>query len=379
MKKRIVIIGAGSGGMMVANKLARQLKDEITEDKVEIQLISNTEQHIYQPGYLYVVFNEKAPEHFIRQQDTLVHRNVHLQFDNIEKIIPEKNMIKSKTTQYSYDVLVIATGSHPNFNSIPGLQEGADNFYTLEGAIKLRDKLVDMKKGKILITIDVPHKCPAAPLELALMLEDYFSKRGIKDDITIKYTYPIGRIHSLQPVSAWAEPEFEKRKIEFESFFNVESVDPQRKVVMTMDGEEHSYDLLVSIPSHEGAPVVVNSGLGDEIGFIPTDRYTLKMAGSDNIYVIGDATNLPISKAGSTAHYQTEVLVPNIVNRVKGLPETHRYNGKVACFLENSLEDASMITFDYHTPPKPVATSDFLHWFKLVYGELYWLNARGIL
>ncbi|MDX8362588.1 FAD/NAD(P)-binding oxidoreductase [Cytobacillus sp. IB215316] len=379
MKKRIVIIGAGSGGMMVANKLARQLNDEITEDKVEIQLISNTEQHIYQPGYLYVVFNEKAPEHFIRQQDTLVHRNVHLQFDDIEEIIPEKNMIKSKTTQYSYDFLVIATGSHPNFNSIPGLQKGADNFYTLEGAIKLRDKLVDMKKGKILITIDVPHKCPAAPLELALMLEDYFSKRGIKDDITIKYTYPIGRIHSLQPVSAWAEPEFEKRKIEFESFFNVESVDPQRKVVMTMDGEEHSYDLLISIPSHEGAPVIVNSGLGDEIGFIPTDRYKLKMAGSDNIYVIGDATNLPISKAGSTAHYQTEVLVPNIVNRVKGLPETHRYNGKVACFLENSLEDASMITFDYHTPPKPVATSDFLHWFKLVYGELYWLNARGIL
>ncbi|NDI36913.1 NAD(P)/FAD-dependent oxidoreductase [Chengkuizengella sediminis] len=379
MKKNIVIIGGGTGGMMVANKLARQLQEEINHDEVEINLISNTDQHIYQPGYLFVAFNEKAPDHFIRKQQSIVHRNVRIEYDEIEKIVLEKNIIISAKKEYPYDILLIATGSHLDFQSVPGLQEGAYNFYTFEGAMELRDALVELKQGKILITVDVPHKCPAAPLELALMLDDYYRKRGLRENVQIKYTYPIGRIHSLQPVSEWAQPEFEKRNIELETFFNLEEVDPKRKVAMTMDGQEHDYDMLISIPAHKGAKVILDSGIGDEIGFIPTDRHTLKMIGSDNVYVIGDATNLPISKAGSTAHYQGEKLTLNIVNRIKGRPETAFYNGKVACFLENSLEDASMITFDYETPPKPAATSDLLHWFKTVYGELYWLNVRGIL
>ncbi|MGG3561077.1 FAD/NAD(P)-binding oxidoreductase [Neobacillus rhizosphaerae] len=379
MKKRVVVIGGGSGGMMVANRLARQLGDKVRNGEVEITLISNTEKHIYQPGYMFIAFNEKAPEHFIRKQETLAHRTVQVVYDEVTKIDPEKQKVVSAKYQYLYDYLVIATGSHPDLDSVQGLREGSQNFYTLDGAIKLRDTLAQMEEGKILITVDVPHKCPAAPLEMALMLDDYFRKRGNRDKIEIKYTYPIGRIHSLQPVADWACPTFEKRNILSETFFNLEEVDPKRKVAITMDGTEHSYDLLLSIPAHTGAKVILDSKLGDESGFIPTDRYTLKMIGSDNIYVIGDATNLPISKAGSTAHYQSEVMVTNIANRINGLPETARYNGKVACFLENSLEDASMITFDYQNPPSPAATSDLLHWFKSVYNELYWLNARGIL
>lgn len=379
MTKRVIVLGGGSGGSIVANKLARQLSKEIKNQEVEVVQITNTPKHIYQPGYLFIALNEKNPDHFVREQSTIAHRNVQLVQDEITEIDVNNKVLKSKSSQYSYDYLVISTGSYPDFNSLPGLAEAASNFYTLDGAIKLRDQLVNFEKGTILITVDVPHKCPAAPLELVLMLDDYFRKKGNRKDVVLKYTYPIGRVHSLQPVAEWAEPQFKARDIQFETYFNLEEVKPKEKLAVTMDGEEHPFDILISIPAHKGADVVINSKLGDESGFIETNRYSLKMNGQEDVYVVGDATNLPISKAGSTAHYQSEVLVKNLVNRIKGLPDTAVYNGKVACFLEASLEEASMITFDYQTPPAPAAPSDFMHWFKGVYNELYWLNAKGIM
>lgn len=379
MTQRVVVLGGGTAGTMVANRLARHLTDQIRSKEVEILLITNTEKHLYQPGYLYIAFNEKAPEHFIREERDLIHRDVTLIVDEIQKIEPDQNRVRSDRAEYPYDYLVIATGSRPDFDSVPGLRESAHNFYTLDGATRLRDTLAGMKKGRILITVDIPHKCPAAPLEIALMLDDYFRKRGVREQVEIQYTYPIGRIHSLESVAEWALPQFEKRGIAYETFFNLERVDPERKTAITMDGEEHPFDVLISVPAHQGAQVILDSGIGDEMGFVPTDRHTLKMEGSDNVYVIGDATNLPISKAGSTAHYQSEPLVHNLASRLKGLPETAIYNGKVACFLENSLQDASFITFDYENPLKPAATSELLHWFKMAYGEFYWLNVRGIL
>ena len=187
MTKRIVVLGGGSAGTMVANRLARQLGEEVKKREVEITLIANTDKHIYQPGYLFIAFNEKPSEHFIRKQDTLVHRHVNLVYDNVEKIDSEKKMVASGKKQYPYDYLVVATGSHLDFDSVPGLREGAHNFYTLDGAERMRDDLAAMEKGRILITVDVPHKCPAAPLELALMLDDYFRKNGRRKDIEIKY------------------------------------------------------------------------------------------------------------------------------------------------------------------------------------------------
>jgi sulfide:quinone oxidoreductase len=379
LKKRVIVLGGGSGGSIVANKLARQLNQEIQNNDVEIIQITNSTKHIYQPGYLLIALNEKSPDHFIRNQSTIAHRNVQLVEDEIIKIDVEKKMLKSNTHQYGYDYLVISTGSYPDFNSLPGLAEAASNFYTLDGAIKLRDQLARFEKGTILLTVDVPHKCPAAPLELILMLDDYFRKKGNRNDVVLKYTYPIGRVHSLQPVADWAAPQFEQKDIQFETYFNLEEVKPKEKLAVTMDGDEHPYDILISIPAHKGADVIIDSNLGDESGFIETDRYSLKMVGQDDVYVIGDATDLPISKAGSTAHYQSEVLVKNLINRLKGIPDTAVYNGKVACFLESSLGEASMITFDYQTPPDPAKPSDLMHWFKGVYNELYWLNAKGIM
>lgn len=379
MAKRIVILGGGVGGTMVANRLVKSLEKAVYSGEVEIMLIGNTDKHVYQPGFLFVAFNEGFMDQFEREQKYLLHPKIKFLTEEAEKIDIANKKVLSGNQAVEYDFLVIATGSYPDLNSVPGLAEGAHNFYTREGAEKLRDEMLKFRGGTILMTIDVPHKCPVAPLEFIFMADELYRDLGIREQVKLKYTYPIGRTHSLEPVADWAVKEFAKRGIEYEVFFNLERVDPENKIAYNMDESEHPYDLLISIPAHRGAKVIQDSGLGDEDGFIPTNRYSLKMEGQENVYVLGDATNLPVSKAGSTTHYQADVVVKNLISELKGLPASHRYNGKAFCFIESGLNEATYITFNYKQPPKPMPSSEMLHWFKLAYNELYWLSARGIL
>ncbi|GAX91241.1 NAD(P)/FAD-dependent oxidoreductase [Effusibacillus lacus] len=380
MDKRVVVLGGGVGGTMVANSLARSIPDEVRRGNVKITLLSNEEKHTYQPGFLFMALNEGRLEQFQRKEKTMLHPGVDLVLDNIVKIDRDgKRLIGEKGTVYPYDFLVISTGSFPDFDSVPGLAEGSYNFYTAEGAVKLREALANFRRGRILITIDVPHKCPAAPLEMTLMLDDYFRTRELRDQVDILYTYPIGRVHALQSIADWAQEEFESRDIKYETFFNLTEVNPQLKVATSLEGSEVQYDLLISVPAHKGAQVIRDSGFGDEQGFIPTDRHSLKMLGEDSIFVLGDATNLPISKAGSTAHYQADVVVQNLISELNGLPSTAMYDGKVFCFVESSMNQASYVEFNYTHPPQPAEPSKMLHWFKLAYNEVYWLSARGLL
>lgn len=376
MGKRIVVLGGGTAGTMVANRLARRLTDSIRSGELEILLITRSEQHVYQPGSLSVVFNESFPEQIVREQKNLVHRGVTLVFDEIRRIRPDRCCVQSRTTEYPYDYLVVATGSRPDFGGVPGLKESSRHFYTLEGALRLRDALASVKKGRILIAVDHPHKGPGAPLEFTLMLDDYLRRRGIREGIQLKYVYSAGRLHRMEPVAEWALSQFEKRGIDHQPFFRLEKVDPLRKRVYTPDGEEHPYDVLVAVPAHRGSPVVADSGLGDERGFIPTDRHTLKMEGDDRVYVVGDAANLPLPKGGS-AYYQSEILVQNLVSRLKGLPETSVYDGKGAFYLGNSLREAGFVAFDYSR--ESVSSSEVLRWFKSLQRPVYWLHVRAIL
>lgn len=380
MSTHVVILGGGVGGTMVANHLVRSIPKEVRAGEVNVTLLSNEEQHTYQPGFLFMAFQEGRLEQYQRKEKMLLNPGVKLVFDNIVKIDRQtKRLYGEKGTVYTYDFLVLSTGSYPDFESVPGLAEGADNFYTALGAEKLGQKLAIFEGGKIVVTIDVPHKCPAAPLEMTLMLEDYFRIRGLRDKVDITYTYPIGRVHALQPIADWALQEFDSRRINYETFFNLSEVDPNKKTVTSMEGTELPYDLLIAIPTHRGAKVIRDSGLGDEQGFIPTDRHSLKMIGDDFIYVLGDATNLPISKAGSTAHYQADVVVENLISELNGLPARGHYDGKVFCFVESKMNEASYVEFSYTHPPIPAVPSEMLHWFKLAYNEMYWLSARGLL
>lgn len=379
MSKRIVIVGGGVAGTIVANRLARSMVKDLYEGRVEIVLLTDTAEHNYQPGFLFVAFNQGSVEQFQREQKYLLHPRINLVIDEAKIIDIKGHKVVTEKRSLDYDFLVIATGSYPDMHSVPGLAEAGHTFYTLEGAIKLREAMLNFQGGTLLLTIDVPHKCPVAPLEFIFMADDFYRERGIRDKVKLKYTYPIGRVHSMEVIADWAAQEFHRRGIEYEVFFNLERVDPEKKIAFNMDGTEHPFDLLVSVPAHRGAQVISASGLGDEDGFIPTDRHTLQMKGQDNIYVVGDATNLPVSKAGSTGHYEAEVVVKNIISQYKGIPVSHRYDGKAFCFIETGLKEATYITFDYHQPPQVMPPSQMLHWFKLSYNEIYWLAARGLL
>ncbi len=378
-RQRVVVVGGGTGGVMTANRLARMMPQQVHRGSLEIVVIADTQSHLYQPGLLYVALDLALPEGFSRSQQRVLLPGVTHLFDPVVAIdVSGKNVTCQSGKKVSYDVLILATGSVPDLDAIDGFRTGAESFYTLPEAMHLRKQIQDFDHGKLLLIIGVPHKCPVAPLEFVFMLDDALRKSGKRKQVELMYTYPIGRLHSLEPVAEFAEREFANRDIVGETFFNVETIDPTSRTVYTLEGEEVSYDLLVGVPPHKGAKVIRDSGLGDDDGWIPTDRHTLQMKGQEAVYVLGDATDLPISKAGSTAHYQSEVVAMNVARELRGEKPKALYNGKAFCFIEAGLEDATHITFDYNHPPKPSDPSPLVHDFKLAFNEMYWLSLRGL-
>ena len=376
---RILVVGGGTGGTIVANNLARRLASEIRAKKVHITMLSASDQHMYQPGLLYVAFGQMMPDELYRDQASLLETSIEFHVDPVEKFELDNNSVTTESGKdYKYDILVIATGSRTMSNKVPGLEEGGETFYTEKGAVSLFKKLREFEGGKIAVVVGVPHKCPIAPVEAIFALNDYFVKRGIRDKVEIKYHYPINRIHSIENVAKWAKPEFDRMGIKYETLFNIEEVDVENKILKSMEGSEYKYDLLISIPEHHGMEVIEKNNLGKN-GWIPTDRYKLTMEGHDNVYVVGDTTNLPVSKTGSAAHFEAEVISENIASIIKiGTPVTE-YDGKVYCFIEAGQDKATYANFNYLNPPDLKAANKSMHWFKMSYNKMYWTSVRGLL
>jgi len=376
---KLLIIGGGMGGTILANNLARRLKSELKSGKVSLALLSASDQHAYLPGLLYVATGRMTPDELYRDEASLLDPLIEFRVDPVEQFLLDKKQVKTKSGQtFGYDLLVIATGSRIWPEAIPGLKENAEFFYTEETAVKMFSRIRDFKAGKIVIAMGVPHKCPMAPLEITLMLDDYFKERGLGDKVKIHYTYPIGRVHTLENVAKWAAPEFDRRGITYETLFNMKQVDGQKRIVYSEEGTEAGYDLLISIPAHKGMEVIEANKLGQN-GWIPTHRENLNMEGRDDVFVLGDTTNLPISKAGSTTHFEAEVLGENIAALVKFGAPVRKYDGKVFCFIQAGSEKATYAMFNYSRPPDPKPPTRTMHWFKLAYNKLYWLSARGLL
>ena len=309
MMKKIVILGGGVGGTVVANQVARAMTTEMKSGAIAVTVITESTQHIYQPMFLYLAFDRVVPAEAKKPERELLDRHIKIVTGIADRIDPESKQVRmTDGTAVPYDYLVIATGSRPAPEQVAGLSEGGHMFYTEESALKLRQALHDFHGGRIVITVGVPHKCPVAPLEFTFMVQEWAQSQGIADQTEIVYTYPIGRLHSLEPVAQWAEPVFAARHIEPHIFFNPELVDPVKKTITSLEGEVLDYDLLVAIPPHMGQDVIGRSGLGDAGQWIPTHRTSLQMEGSEDVFVLGDATNLPISKAGSTAHFEADVV-----------------------------------------------------------------------
>jgi len=378
--QRILIVGGGTGGTVLANRLSEKLGDEIDAGEVEVRLVNDGPNHVYKPVYLYVAFGQREPEDALRPLSDLVDSRVTLDVDRVTDVDTDaKRVTRRDGGELDYDYLVLATGATLVPDETPGLVEGGHHFYGPEGAEKLRDALADFEGGRIVLSVvGTPHMCPAAPIEFTLMVDDWFRERGLRDEVEVHYTYPIMRLHGKQSISDWAEPRFADRDIETHTFFNVEEVDPEAQTLHTVEGESLDYDLLVAIPPHRGDDLIVESGLGDD-GWVEVDRNTLEADAAEDVYAIGDTATAPAPKAGSVAHYEAGVVAERLAASVHGHVPTATYDGKTICFMEAGMDDATYVSFDYENEPVMRDENKFVHWAKLAYNESYWLTARGLL
>jgi sulfide:quinone oxidoreductase len=380
MTQHIAIVGAGTGGSVLANRLADRLAPEIDAGEVRVTLVNESEMHVYKPVWLYVAFGRREPDDGLRPVTDLVDPRIDIRFSRVEAIDTDaKRLSLNGGDTLAYDYLVLATGARTVPDEVPGLQEAGHDFYSEDGALALRDALADFTEGHLVLSVvGTPHMCPAAPLEFVFMADDWFRERGLRDGIDITYTYPIQRVHGKPTIAAWAAPRMEERGISASTFFNVESVDPDTKTLHSMEGESLTYDLLVTIPPHDGVPMIREAGLGDD-GWVAVDKTTMEATHADSVFALGDAADVPAPKAGSAAHYQASVVADRLTSLVRGREPTATYDGKVVCFLEAGMDEATFVSFDYENEPHPRPESRPVHWAKLAYNESYWLTARGLL
>ena len=369
MGNDVLILGGGVGGTIVANLVAREVGD-----RARITLVDSTGFHVYQPGFLYVAVGNEQPAALKRPEAGLLLHDVKLIVDCATLVQPgvRKVVLKSGRT-LRYDELVLATGSRTVMGEVPG-GLAAHDFYTLDGAMRLHRALNDFEGGTIVIGVaGIPYKCPPAPVEFAFLLDDYLRARRLREKSQIKLLSPLNRAFTIEATSKLVQPILAERGIELTGFFNVESVDPVAKTVTSMEGETVDYDLLVLVPPHRGQKVIEDSGLGDERGWVPVDKNTLRHTTLDRIWAIGDTTNIPISKSGSVAHYEASVAAAEIVAAVKGeAAPSHVYDGKVMCFLEPGHGQATTIRFDYDPPPVSPTPARRWHWAKALFNKTYW-------
>jgi sulfide:quinone oxidoreductase len=388
--QRVVILGGGVGGTLTANLVARKLRHRIAKGEAKVTVVDLSGKHTYQPGYMYIAMGHQRPERLIRHERSLLDSNVDLVVDLVQKIDVEASRVELASGEaLRFDQLVIATGSRIVPETMDGFEQEAHHFYTAAASAKLRKALDAFTGGKILIGIaGIPYKCPPAPLEVAFLIESELRDRGLRDKSEIQFLSPINRAFTIESVSEMVTPIFEEKGIDVQLLAGIDSIDAARKVVITDAMEEYAYDLLICIPPHKGAQVVTDSGLAPKSGWVPTDRYTLqvkKMAAPGmkdedverypNIYAVGDATDLPLSKAGSTAHFEAPIVAERIAAAVLGRAPSGKhalYTGKVMCFFEVGDGKGTILSFDYDNPPKPPKPNQLWHLGKIVFNRTYW-------
>jgi sulfide:quinone oxidoreductase len=375
--ERILVLGGGVGGTLAANLLARKLKRRIDAGDVALTLVDEGGEHVYQPGFMYIAMGGERADRLHRPERSLLDRRIQLVIARATRIDPATRQVELESGDpLAYDYLLIATGSRIVPEEIPHFAEEAHHFYGADAAERLRAALDAFDGGRIVVGIaGMPYKCPPAPLEVTFLVESELRDRGLRDRSEIHYCSPIGRAFTIESVSDMATPILEEKGIELHTFFNVETIDPERQVVESLEGEELSYDLLILVPPHRGAQLVIDSGLAPPAGWLPTDHHTLEVKGQERMFAIGDATDLPLSKAGSTAHFEAPIVVERIVAAIEGRePDAvaGNYTGKVMCFFEVGDGKGTLLQFDYDHPPRPPKPNRLWHLGKVVFNKTYW-------
>lgn len=392
--KQLLILGAGTAGTMMAARMSRRLPP----NEWAITMVDRDDDHIYQPGLLFVPFGTYRPEELVRPRTQYVPAGVNFVLGDLDRVEPDtKRVYLADGRALPYDILVIATGSHIHPEATegltgPGWRKTAHDFYSMEGAVALARALDATSAGRIVLNVvEMPIKCPVAPLEFLFLADAYFTERGVRNDVEIVYATPLEGAFTKPRASAVLGDMLGKRNIHVEADFNVASVDSEARRLVAYDGRVLEYEQLVTIPLHSGAEPIRRSGLGDSAGFVPTDKHTLQARALPDVFVLGDATDLPSSKAGSVAHFQAEVLTENLMRHIHGRPLLPDFDGHANCFVETGFGKAMLIDFNYTTEPLRgrfplpgvgpftlLEESYVNHWGKLGFRWVYWnLLLRG--
>jgi sulfide:quinone oxidoreductase len=385
--KRLLVLGAGTAGTMVVNKLRPRLSDEW-----QITVIDHDDVHLYQPGYLFLPFGLYRAGDLHKPRHQFIPEGVTFELGAVEQVLPDANQVTLVDgRRFDYDQLVIASGTTPRPDQTPGLDgplfgDSIHEFYTFEGAQALGEKLAGWAGGRLAVHIvDMPIKCPVAPLEFTFLAEAFFRENGLRDRVEMTYVTPLPGAFTKPVASRLLGGMLEERKIALESDFMVERVDEETTTLVSYDEREVSFDLLVTIPLNMGADFVARSGLGDELNYVPVDKGTLQSLAHENIWAVGDASNIPASKAGSVAHFSVEIFTENFLHAIEGRPMTQRFDGHANCFVESGDGKAMLIDFNYDTEPLPgkyplpgvgpfslLKETEVNHWGKLMFRWIYW-------
>lgn len=387
-RKSLVVLGAGTAGTMVVNKLRRLL--HATE--WEITVVDQNDLHDYQPGYLFLPFGQLRPAQVRRSRHPLITDGVDLVLSEVERVEPQEHrVVLAGGQRLDYDYLVIATGTSPRPDQTPGMlgdqwHRSVGEFYTYDGAMALREQLAGFTGGRLVVHVtEMPIKCPVAPLEFAFLADDWLRRRGLREGAEIVYVTPLDGAFTQPVASRELGHLLADKGIGLETDFMIERVDQQRRVIVSYDEREISYDQLVTVPLNMGADFVARSGLGDELNYVPVDKHTMRSTADDSIFVLGDASNIPTSKAGSVAHFSVEVFVDNFVKLVQGQTMARAFDGHSNCFVESGGGKAMLLDFNYDTQPLTgtfplphigpmtlLKQSRANHLGKLAFRHIYW-------
>jgi len=385
--KKLVILGAGCAGTMVANKLRQKLRKE----EWQITLIDKDNNHVYQPGLLFLPFEIYQPEEIVRPRSKYVSKGIDFVVDEITKVDAKEQVVETASGRFPYDKIIVSTGIDIMPDEIDGMMDAwyksAFDFYTLQGAINLTEAMKNFREGRMVLNIaEMPIKCPVAPLEFIFLADWFFHEKGVRDKVEIILVTPLSGAFTKPKASEYFSTLAESKGIQIVPDFDILEVDAEKKQIHSGQKTTVDYDLLVSIPPQGGARYLVDSKVAmDDTGYIQTDKHTMKATKHENMWVLGDVTNIPTSKAGSVAHFSGDVLVENFISEINGEPLTASFDGHSSCFIETGFGKGALIDFNYDFEPLPgkfplpgvgpftlLGESKANHWGKVLFKWVYW-------
>jgi len=386
--KKLLILGAGTAGTMMLNKLYK----ELDKDEWELTIVDQYKTHYYQPGFLFIPFGIYNKQDVTKPKHDFFPAGVNVIFSPIDKIVGEENKVHLEGGQVlNYDFLIIATGTQTQPSETEGLKDklwykDIFDFYTIEGAVALHKRFKDWEGGNLVMCIpELPYKCPVAPIEFVCLAEAYFAERGMRDKVNISYVTLMSGAFTKPVASKVLGDLLEEKNIDVVPDFYLSHVDNENKKIVSFDEQEIPFDILTIVPVNLGSDMIERSGLGDDMNYVKTDKFTLQSEQFENIFVIGDAANIPTSKAGSVAHFAAEILMENLLAAMEGRALPAKFDGHANCYIETGYGKGALIDFNYETEPLPgtfplpgigpfglLKNTKMNHYGKILFRWIYW-------